>query len=106
MSAQTTCSSTDIDQDNDGLIDICDLEGLNDIRDNPSGSGTVQQGCSSTCTGFELTKDMDFNNATQVTVMQGVYNTAWTTGDGWQPIGTSSEVQHLTKWLYDISSHD
>ena len=60
------------------------------MRNNLSGSGTVQQGCSSTCTGFELTKDLDFNNASSY--RSGSINTAWTTGDGWQPIGTSSEV--------------
>ena len=90
VSAQTTCSPTDIDQDDNGLIEICDLEGLNAMRNNLSGSGTVQQGCSSTCTGFELTKDLDFKSVSSY--RSGSINTAWTTGDGWQPIGTSSEV--------------
>ena len=80
VSAQTTCLSTDIDQDNNDLIDICDLEGLNAIRNNLSGSGTMEQGCSSTCTGFELTKDLDFNNASSY--RSGNINTAWTMGDG------------------------
>ena len=91
VSAQTTCSSDDIDQDDDGLIEICDLEGLNDIRDNPSGAGTVGQGCSSTCTGFELTRDLDFNN--DASYRDATTNQAkWArdvVGGGWQPIGTS-----------------
>ena len=102
VSAQTTCSSTDIDQDNDGLIDICDLEGLNDIRDNPSGSGTVEQGCSSTCTGFELTRDLDFNN--NASYRDATTNkTTWTKGEGWEPIinfsatfnGNGYTISHL-----------
>ena len=53
----------DIDKNNNGLIEICDLEGLNEIRNNPSGTGTEQQGCPSTgCRGFELTRDLDFNS--------------------------------------------
>ena len=39
VSAQTTCSSADIDQDDDGLIEICDLEGLDAIRHQPDGTG-------------------------------------------------------------------
>ena len=92
VSAQTTCSSDDIDQDDDGLIEICDLEGLNDIRDNPSGSGTVEQGCSSTCTGFELTRDLDFNNDASyrdATTNQAKWAEGDVVGGGWQPIGTS-----------------
>ena len=84
VSAQTTCSSTDIDQDDNGLIEICDLESLNDIRDNPTGSGTVEQGCSTTCTGFELMRDLDFKSTSSYG--SGNINTAWTTGDGWEPI--------------------
>ena len=102
VSAQTTCSPTDIDQDNDGLIEICDLEGLNDIRDNPSGSGTVEQGCSSTCTGFELTRDLDFNN--DASYRDATTNkTTWTKGEGWEPIinfsatfnGNGYTISHL-----------
>ena len=102
VSAQTTCSSTDIDQDNDGLIEICDLEGLNDIRDNPSGSGTMEQGCSSTCTGFELTKDLDFND--DASYRDATTNkTTWTKGEGWEPIinfsatfnGNGYTISHL-----------
>ena len=62
-----SCSPTDIDQDDNGLIDICYLEGLNAIRHNPAGSGNQAQGCPSAststlagCNGYELAKDLDF----------------------------------------------
>ena len=85
VSAQMTCPSNDIDQDDNGLIEICDLEGLNAMRDNRSGSGTMEQGCPSTCTGFELTKDLDFNNDASYRTIAN--KTTWTTGDGFEPIG-------------------
>ena len=90
VSAQTTCSPTDIDRNDNGLIDICDLEDLNAIRENLSGSGTMQQGCSSTCTGFELMRSLDFKSPSSYG--SGNINTAWTTGAGWEPIGTSTAV--------------
>ena len=87
VSAQTTCSSTDIDQDNDGLIEICDLEGLNEIRNNLSGSGTMEKGCPAEgCNGFELTRNLDFKN--DASYSDATANkTTWTTGDGFEPIG-------------------
>ena len=78
----------DIDKNDNGLIEICDLEGLNAMRDNRSGSGTMEQGCPSTCTGFELTKDLDFNN--NASYRDATANrTTWTMGEGWEPIGVS-----------------
>ena len=86
VSAQTTCSSTDIDQDDDGLIEICDLEGLNAMRNNRSGSGTMEQGCPTDgCTGYELTRSLDFNNDASYRTIAN--KTTWTTGDGFEPIG-------------------
>ena len=76
---------TIFDQDGDGLIEVCDLEGLSAIRNNLNGSGTTQDGCPTDgCNGFELTRDLDFNNnASHSTTANRV---TWTMGDGWQPI--------------------
>ena len=97
VSAQTTCSSTDIDQDDDGLIEICDLEGLDAIRHQPDGTGykasadatRVTTGCrSGGCDGYELTRSLDFNNDANYRTIAN--KTTWTTGNGWLPIGTFS----------------
>ena len=87
----------DIDKDGDGLIEICDLEGLSEIRYQLDGSSyttsadatTITQGCPrSGCHGYELVKDLDFNaDASYRTTSNQV---TWTTGDGWLPIGSSS----------------
>ena len=83
----------DIDKDGDGLIEICDLEGLNEIRYQLDGTGyttstgamKITDGCPSTCTGFELTRSLDFETTSSYRV--GNINTEWTMGDGWQAIG-------------------
>ena len=92
----------DVDKDNDGLIEICDLEGLFEIRHQLDGSGyrlsadanPVTMGCPSTsCTGFELTRDLDFNE--RDSYRSRSINTAWTTGQGWRPIGSDRDVPFL-----------
>ena len=92
----------DIDKDDDGLIEICDLEGLDEMRYQLDGMGykttdsetvvPITTGCSSTCTGFELTKSLDFmednsyrNTANKVTWTVANYDDDSDTG--WQPIG-------------------
>ena len=85
----------DTDKDNDGLIEICDLEGLNAIRHQLDGTGykasaeatVITDGCPSTCTGFELTRSLDFMDTSSYG--SGNINTVWTQGQGWQPIGVS-----------------
>ena len=85
----------DIDDDDDGLIDIYFLEDLNAIRDNLAGQGTEQQGCpSSGCNGYELRKNLDFTIAENY-VNAMTNKEVWTVdnfdtaGDtGWQPIGS------------------
>ena len=86
--------SMDIDKDNDGLIEICDLEGLDEMRHQSDGSGyrtsadamKITDGCpSNSCTGFELTRNLDFNDA--ASYRSGSTTQAWTSGRGWQPIG-------------------
>ena len=88
----------DIDKDDDGLIEICDLEGLYEMRYVPDGSGYTtsttadinRMGCPSTCTGFELTRGLRFtsNDSYRTTANRVTY----TAGSGWQPIGTSSNL--------------
>ena len=90
-------SSIDVDKDGDGLIEICDLEGLNEIRYQLDGSGykpnenaiNIMNGCPATgCRGYELVKDLDFNaNASYRTISN---KETWTMGGSWSPIGSSS----------------
>ena len=93
-------AAVDIDKDNDGLIEICDLEGLNEIRHQSDGSGYKASadaqkntsGCPSWgCMGYELVRSLDFNSATNY--RNGSINTDWTVADyaddrdhGWHPL--------------------
>ena len=96
VGAKAVCDDADIDNDNDGLIEICNLEGLNAIRNNRSGSGNQAQGCpSGGCNGYELVRDLDFtvNDSYSSSASKGEY----TVGDytdsadnGWLPIGNHS----------------
>ena len=88
----------DVDADGDGLIDITTLEDLDAMRNALDGRRLKQQnndgvlvesvkGCPMTgCRGYELLRDIDFNNPAHYQV--GRVNTAWISGAGWQPIGT------------------
>ena len=98
---------SDYDDDNDGLIEVSNLEQLNAIRYDLDGNGAVDDennansydlafplapsgmGCPSICTGYELTKDLDFNSYNSYA--SGSVNTDWTikSSDGWEPIGTN-----------------
>ena len=46
--------------------------------------------CESACNGYELTRSLDFDNADSYA--SGAVNTAWTTGNGWDPIGDTFEA--------------
>ena len=100
----------DIDIDDDGLIEINDLEGLNAIRYQPDGSGyrassetsKTTVGCSATgCRGYELTKDLDFNLDESYRYAD-LSRAIWTTGLGWQPIGTSDAPFNS---IFDTNNH-
>ena len=91
-------AAVDIDKDNDGLIEVCDIEGLNEMRYQLNGSGyitstdavKITQGCpDSGCIGYELVRSLDFADAGSY--RSGVINTAWTTGADWQPIGSNTK---------------
>ena len=89
------CSTANIDQDDDGLIEICDLEGLNAIRYQLDGSGyntshstrtKITAGCPEDgCKGYELIKDLDFNDDASYSSTPN--KVIWTKGKGWEPIG-------------------
>ena len=89
---------TDIDEDNDGLIEICNLEGLDAMRYQLDGSGyrasadaaKITAGCAAGgCSGYELMRDLDFlDDASYRNTNNKVI---WTTEEGWQPIGNQSQ---------------
>ena len=92
-----SCDLTDIDQDDDGLIEICNLEGLNAMRYQLDGTGyrpssstmKITLGCPAIgCKGYELTRDLDFND--DASYSSTANKITWTTGTGWQPVGNSS----------------
>ena len=105
----------DYDTDDDGLIEISYLEQLDAIRWDEDGDGVVDRerehgtkyalafprpvrgmGCPSRCIGYELTRDLDFDNGDSYSL--GVVNPDWRTGTGWEPIGG-------TYAIFDGNSH-
>ena len=91
----------DYDLDDDGLIEIEDLQDLNEIRNNITliGDGDypfkelkgdtlygASDGCPDAgCKGYELTKDLNF--ATNGNGELDAQDTYWNEGKGWDPIG-------------------
>ncbi len=91
--------SVDVDRDNDGLIEIDNLEALNAMRYQPDGTSysesatapNVATGCPNDgCRGYELTRDLDFNDDDSYSSTAN--RIIWTTGVGWQPVGDSSNA--------------
>ena len=89
--------SRDVDRDDDGLIEIDDLETLNAIRYQLDGSQlqlsdeapTSSIGCArGGCKGYELTRDLDFDDDDSYSSTAN--KIMWTMEEGWQPIGDSS----------------
>ena len=86
--------TTDIDQDNNGLIELCDLDALDAVRYQLDGSGyresfdvvKITAGCpQSGCNGYELRRNLDFNSDDSY---RNITNKeTWTSGLGWLPIG-------------------
>ena len=99
LSANLTAQPfTDIDKDNDGLIEVSDLETLNAMRYRLDGSGlqlstataVITTGCAvGGCKGYELTRDLDFNDVASYQNLAKMK--LWTTDAGWQPIGTAEQ---------------
>ena len=77
-----SCSSDDIDTNDNNLIDICDIDGFNGIHENESGYGTSIEGCKSFCDGYELMNDLDFagQDWEPIPYFNAVFNTTNTTG--------------------------
>ncbi len=97
----TRCMRSNIDQDKDGLIEICNLNQLNEIRFNLDGAAytpegrtvKITNGCPTTgsiigCIGYELTRDLDFRERSDYrdTGEFRRIGRIWRDG-GWQPIG-------------------
>jgi len=81
----------DVDDDNDNLIEISSLDDLDEIRNNLNGNALFGSGagCLSTCNGFELISDLDFDtNGDNIIDANDEY---WNAGEGWLPIGTSAD---------------
>ena len=90
-------SSSDVDDDDDGLIEICTLEGLNAIRYELNGTGyrtgsgvaLNSMGCkSNSCVGYELTVNLDFSESTAY--------------GNWQPIGN---LTNFFNAIFDGNGH-
>ncbi len=99
--APTSTPSVDYDTDDDGLIEISNLEQLDAIRYDTNGDGTAENdnpnyaqaftgiaqggaGCTSGCMGYELERNLDFNDTSSYA--SGAVNIAFTKDDGWNPI--------------------
>ena len=96
---------TDYDADDDGLIEIANLEQLHAIRHDLDGDSVEDapsveplyfapfpdadrdMGCANGCTGFELAADLDFEAPTSYA--SGMVDRGWSAaegGPGWEPI--------------------
>ena len=97
----------DVDKDGDGLIEVCDLEGLYEMRYQPDGAGykttagatVINTGCPSVggCRGYELTRSLDFVNDASYRlasnkVIYTVADYSDSDDEGWEPIGSSSDT--------------
>ena len=103
FSVTVSAGSGDYDADNNGFIEVANLAQLDAIRYDLDGDGLVDgaawmpyydafpmgalgMGCPSDgCTGYELTKDLDFDTDDDGDVDSD--DDYWNGGDGWAPIG-------------------
>ncbi len=76
----------DIDDDDDGLIELCYLEDVRGIRDDLDGTSIrrvnliLRAGCpTGGCNGYELVRDLDFT--TTQSYVSGVVNDDWVLSD-------------------------
>ena len=121
----------DVDDDNDGLIEIRFLEDLDYVRHSLDGTnyddeaddglgnegitvgaptGTTGTACAGITTstnlcGYELARDLDFDE--DGSYRSGTVNTDWTGGTGWTPIGDNSTDDDTTRFaaIFDGNGH-
>ena len=90
--------NTDYDQNNNNLIDVTTLAQLDAVRYDLNGNGSptnvnaynlaflgraTDMGCPTTCSGYELMNDLDFDENGN-----GARDDSYNRGAGWQPIST------------------
>ncbi len=107
----------DVDDDGDGLIEIATLTELDYIRNNLAGtafndgSGNNSTGCGdgvsvTTCNGYELVADLDFNtdtsDATQVIDAKDQF---FNNGTGWVPLGEGTSFQDIFTGTFEGNGH-
>ena len=105
----TVAQSADYDTDDDGLIEISNLEQLDAIRYDTNGDDAADiagnrsvyarlfsgishmTGCpSGGCKGYELTRSLDFDDTSSYA--SGAVNSHWTTGSGWYPVDECNAI--------------
>ncbi len=104
----------DVDDNNNGLIEIHTLDDLARLRDDLNGDGTDDgripeitsvgsMGCPDPddddggCLGYELTRSFNFSDDASYAAGSG-NRAGWTTGSGWQPIGSCSALDVCTSY--------
>ena len=112
-------ASGEYDTDNDGLIEVSNLEQLNAIRYDLNGDGRPDRDSSAeayadafpeatdgmvcprnNCSGYELTWPLDFRD--RASYASNTVSANWTEGSGWLPIGVGGERFHAT---FDGNEH-
>ena len=97
----------DYDSDDDNLIEIATLAQLNAVRYDLDGNGVADDtsdtasygaafpdaesgmGCTGGCSGYELSRDLDFDSNGSGSANSG--DTYWNSGSGWAPIGAQDD---------------
>ncbi|MDE0191733.1 MAG: fibronectin type III domain-containing protein [Gammaproteobacteria bacterium] len=116
---------TDYDADDDGLIEIATLEQLDAVRLDLDGDGVEDalanqeryfeafpdairdMGCATGCTGYELTRDLDFDDP--ASYASGRADRGWRRsegGAGWTPIVSSRDDYHGLVRIEDCFAGD
>ena len=104
----STLPAVDRDTDDDGLIEVSSLAQLNALRHDLDGDGQstesayntqlgsslTNSGCPSTCAGYELTADLDFDTNGDGRVDSG--DDYYNSGSGWEPIGDGTSSFNAT----------